>query len=114
MLEPDVLVTTADDTDGKHLTVTPLLVVEVLSPSTRITDLNNKKAVYELAGVLRYWVVDPDVPSLDVFALERDRYLHLGRWAGEQVYASKLPADATGTNDMFDVRVVPARLVGRR
>src|SRR4029453_10154773 len=32
VLEPDVLVTTAEDTQGKFLAVTPLLVVEVGSP----------------------------------------------------------------------------------
>jgi Uma2 family endonuclease len=113
VVEPDVLVTHADDVGGPYLTQTPVLVVEVLSPSTRITDLNNKKALYERAGVPRYWVVDPEVPGLDVFALEGGRYLHLGRWGGEQVYADSCPASLTSATT-FEVEVTPVRLIGPR
>lgn|SRR5262245_4597654 len=105
VLEPDVLVTTAEDTQGKFLAVTPLLVVEVLSPSSRRIDLILKRAVYEQAGVGSYWVIDPGVPSLDVFRLEGDGYLHIGRWEGEQACTDTVP---------FEVKVIPARLVGRR
>jgi Uma2 family endonuclease len=67
VLEPDVVVFDADELDDKHLTKAPHLVVEVLSPSTRVIDLGTKKLLYERGGVPDYWVVDPDVPALTVF-----------------------------------------------
>ncbi len=43
----------------KNLPVAPVLAVEVLSASTELNDLNNKKAAYERMGTPSYWVVDP-------------------------------------------------------
>jgi Uma2 family endonuclease len=42
-LQPDVLVTRPTDFSPKNLPVAPLLAVEVLSPSTRLYDLNTKR-----------------------------------------------------------------------
>ena len=62
VVQPDALVVRRSDLVGRKLTATPLLVVEILSPSTRLIDLNLKKARYERAGVPSYWVVDPGPP----------------------------------------------------
>ena len=67
--EPDLLVAASDDLTDRYLPHPPVLAVEVLSPSTRRTDLVRKRAAYERAGLPHYWLVDPVVPSLTV--LER-------------------------------------------
>lgn len=59
VVEPDVLVARQADLTEKNLPAPPVLAVEVLSPSTRLVDLNLKKARYEAAGCPAYWVVDP-------------------------------------------------------
>lgn len=46
----------------------PDLVIEILSPSTRRTDLVLKAKLYLQAGVAAYWVVDPDLDRLEAFA----------------------------------------------
>ena len=46
---------------------TPILVLEVLSSSTRAEDLLRKGPEYAAAGVSQYWVVDPDGRSIEVF-----------------------------------------------
>jgi Uma2 family endonuclease len=38
---------------------TPLLVVEIVSPSTQVTDYRSKQAEYAVLGILEYWIVDP-------------------------------------------------------
>lgn len=38
----------------------PLLVVEIISPTTRRRDLEHKKSLYIDAGVDEYWIVDPE------------------------------------------------------
>lgn len=52
----------------------PVLVVEVLSPSTRSEDLLHKAPEYAAAGIEQYWLVDPDHRTLEV------RTLVEGRW----------------------------------
>ncbi len=72
VLEPDLLVVRAEQLAGEKLTTTPLLVVEVLSPSTRRTDLGSKRLAYQDAGVPAYWILDPVVPALTVHRLDAD------------------------------------------
>ena len=43
----------------------PLLVVEVLSPSTAFTDRNRKRTRFLESGVAEYWVVDTDARRIE-------------------------------------------------
>ena len=54
---------------GAYSTLAPDWVCEVLSPSTRKFDLNDKRAVYAREGVGFIWYVDPDARSQEAFAL---------------------------------------------
>ena len=76
-LVPDVSVVRAadlgDDEEGLHRV--PLLVVEVLSPSTRRTDLLLKKDIYRGLGVPTYWLVDPVTHVLRVLTLRDGDYV---------------------------------------
>ena len=47
-----------------EIDVIPDLVVEVLSPSTRVNDLGPKRATYMRVGVRELWLVDPDACTL--------------------------------------------------
>lgn len=49
------------------VTRTPVLVVEVLSPSTRAEDTIRKAPEYAAAGVQQFWLVDPRERTIDVF-----------------------------------------------
>ena len=52
----------------------PLLVVEIISPSTTRRDHEQKKSLYMDAGVAEYWIVDPEDRSIRVVRPgERDR-----------------------------------------
>lgn len=58
-------IVTEDDVRGA-----PDLIVEVLSPGTRGTDMVRKRDLYDRFGVPEYWLVDPDAGSVTV--LRRD------------------------------------------
>lgn len=92
VLEPDVLVANpADFDDGQVLRVAPLLAVEVLSPSTRRRDLVTKPELLARAGCPAYWVVDPDEPSVTVWALGADGYHQVAQAQGDDVLRLDTP-----------------------
>ncbi len=64
---PDVMVV-ENWTDETWVRETPVLVVEVLSPSTRSEDTVRKSAEYAEGGIGQYWLLDPDLRCLDVYA----------------------------------------------
>jgi Uma2 family endonuclease len=104
-LQPDVLVARDEDLTDKNLPVAPLLAVEVLSPSSALSDLNLKKAAYQRMGVPSYWVIDPSHPKLTVFELDESgfRYGLVAEVEGDKAFEAAQP---------FAVRIVPAELLG--
>src|SRR5205807_4714281 len=86
VLQPDLLVARRTDLGAERLERTPLLVVEVQSPSTRRIDLGTKRLAFEGAGVPWYWLFEPDEPSLTVLELAGDAYQEATRVMGEEAY----------------------------
>lgn len=52
---------------GKALRVAPELVVEIVSPSDRWTEIRSKIAEYFAIGVERVWIVEPDKKQVLVY-----------------------------------------------
>jgi Uma2 family endonuclease len=102
VVQPDLLVTRRTDLTERNLPTAPLLAVEVASPSTRLLDLNLKRARYEQAGCPAYWVVDPDDVSLTAWELHDGQYVEVARVRGDEVFESRRP---------YPLRVVPADLL---
>ena len=104
VLQPDVLVARRVDLVEHGIKTAPVLAVEVLSPSTRLFDLNTKKARLQQAGCASYWVVDPDVehPSIVAWDLLDGEYVEIGRSVDDEVLSVTAP---------YPVRIVPADLV---
>lgn len=103
-LQPDVLIVSDDAVGEQAITASPLLAVEVLSPSTRRKDEIVKRTRYAVSGVEHYWIVDPDEPSIVAYALRDGRYVEAGRAVGDQTLHISAP---------FDVDITPAALVTR-
>jgi Uma2 family endonuclease len=55
----------------------PDWVCEVLSPSTAAKDRAQKMRLYAAAGVGHAWLIDPELRTLEVFALEAKRWVLL-------------------------------------
>jgi Uma2 family endonuclease len=75
------------------LTVTPVWVCEVISPSSGRFDRGPKADLYAKAGVEFMWLVEPDANLIEAFRLVEGAWLRLGAWAGE-VSAHIPPFDA--------------------
>jgi Uma2 family endonuclease len=52
----------------------PDLVIEILSPSTARYDLREKFRIYEKHGVQEYWIVDPEINSIEIYTKEKDHF----------------------------------------
>jgi Uma2 family endonuclease len=69
--EPDVAIWPAGDVDLAAGGTTPVLVAEVLSPSTARRDRQRKPALYATAGVSWLVIAEPsESPSVEVFQLD--------------------------------------------
>lgn len=88
VVQPDVLVVCGDDIGVEKLTVVPVVVFEVLSPSTTRKDRVLKYRLYQDAGVKYYCIVDPDSDSVEVYLLDSDKY-HLA----PEVSDGRMPFD---------------------
>ena len=73
VVQPDVLVVCdpAKITE-KNIQGAPDLVVEVLSPSTALKDMREKRLLYERSGVREYVVIDPLEEYVQRFSLHND------------------------------------------
>lgn len=101
VVQPDLLVAPRSQFTERDLPGPPLLAVEVLSPSTRLVDLNLKKARYEAAGCPSYWVFDPDRAELMVWELADDTYGPPTVVAGDDVFRAQRP---------YAVEIVPSAI----
>ena len=66
VLNPDLLIL-CSPVEKNYVDFPPALVVEILSPSTRLKDLNTKFELYQDFGIPYYLIVDPDDDSLKLF-----------------------------------------------
>lgn len=68
----------------------PDLLVEVISPSSKLYDRAFKRIIYEQAGVPEYWLVDEKKQTVELFTLEGSAYRSLGEFTGEQRLPSRI------------------------
>lgn len=101
-LQPDLVVARRADLGPQKLESTPLLVVEVLSPSSRLTDRTLKRAIYEREAVPNYWLVEPDEPAVTALGLVSGAYVEVAHVAGAEELELRSP---------FPVTLVPSELL---
>ncbi|HWH30260.1 MAG TPA: Uma2 family endonuclease [Mycobacteriales bacterium] len=89
---PDVVVAPTEYCGDDGIRVAPLLVVEVLSRSTRRRDRGEKRDIYAELGVPHYWLVDPDRHTGTVLRLAGAGYEQAVSAVGELVVDEPFPA----------------------
>lgn len=103
-LQPDLMVIRERDYDPDGWQrATPVLVVEMLSPSSIQYDGALKRAAYQRLGVPAYWIVDPAGPAVTVLRLDAEgRYQEAVGVHGDQALIVDFP---------FPTRFTPADLL---
>jgi Uma2 family endonuclease len=74
VVRPDVLVVCEENPDDRKLLIPPILVFEIISPSTTRKDKILKYQLYQEKGVKYYCIVDPKTKNTEVFTLQEDHY----------------------------------------
>jgi Uma2 family endonuclease len=67
VVQPDVIVVAHDQREivtEPNIQGAPALVIEVLSPGTKLRDLGIKRQLYERGGVREYWIVDANTVAV--------------------------------------------------
>jgi Uma2 family endonuclease len=105
VLQPDVIFISKKRTHiiQQHIHGAPDLAIEVVSPDRRKRDYQEKKNYYEAHGVLEYWIVDAELPQIEVWILNRNRRYELGgRFSSKQkVTSTLLKGFSVAVSDIF-------------
>ena len=72
VVRPDIAVICNEK--GDFITSAPILIIEILSPSTALKDRQVKFDIYEEQGVKYYIVIDPYTKARNIYLLINGRY----------------------------------------
>ena len=108
IVEPDVLFVATEQAailTEKNVQGPPALVIEVLSPSTRKRDAQAKRRLFERSGVREYWLVDPELDTVQVLRISPEgklvRVVELSMENDETLTTPLLPDWALALRDIF-------------
>lgn len=97
-VQPDIsVICDSDKLDNKGCRGAPDWIVEILSPSTALQDLDRKRWLYERHGVKEYWIVHPTDRWVMIYTLGDD-----GQYGHAQV---------AGMDEALGVRLFPELLI---
>jgi len=68
--------------EDQRFEVVPDWVCEILSPSTKQKDRQDKMPLYAHYGVRYAWLIDPVEQTLEVYRLDAGAWIEVGRFAG--------------------------------
>ncbi len=77
LVQPDLFIVSVDSERRANIAwkdvSTPLLAVEILSPSTASRDRGKKRRIYLEAGIEEYWIVDIDARLIERWCIGNER-----------------------------------------
>lgn len=84
VVHPDLLVV-CRPIEKQFLDFPPDLVVEILSPSTKVKDQVTKLELYQNFGIKYYLIVDPENNSITYYQLVNEKYEEISKPSGFQL-----------------------------
>lgn len=80
----------------------PDLIIEVISPDGVERDRIVKRDLYAQNGIREYWIVDPEMKTVEVFSLAGNRYEPNGYFeSNDFIVSALLPEFKTSVADLF-------------
>jgi Uma2 family endonuclease len=103
VVQPDLsIICDPKKIDDKGCLGAPDLIVEILSPGNNRMELKNKYEVYEEAGVLEYWVIQPTEKTFSRYILKNGRFESSRMLIpGDEVTTSILPGFVLNLDRLF-------------
>lgn len=98
VLIPDLLVTCDNEQEEKSQTTPPLIVMEIISPTSASRDHIIKRRKYEELGIKEYWIISPEEKCVTVFDFTANRH---EMYCDGQVRSFVLPAIQITLDDIF-------------
>lgn len=103
VVQPDVcVICDHSKLDGRGCIGAPDIVVEILSPGNNKKELKNKFEVYEEAGVLEYWILQPAEKTFFKYNLVNGKFQPTQLLTlGDEVSSSVLPGLKLNLDEVF-------------
>lgn len=73
VVQPDLFIV-CEKIEKKYLDFAPLLIAEILSPSTAVKDRNVKKEIYLSQNVKYYLIFDPQFKKIEIYEISNGQY----------------------------------------
>ena len=87
VLVPDLVVVSKPEfISNRGIEGPPILIVEVLSPSTQKQDRGPKARRYAASGVEHYWIVDPTAKRMECHRLEDQSFQLVAEFDGDSSF----------------------------
>jgi len=93
VIQPDLLFISNGNShivQGDEIRGAPDLTVEIFSPSTIDRDRRYKRTLYARCGVREYWLVDPEMQTIEVLSLSKQGYQRVDHYQAGQTLHSPL------------------------
>jgi Uma2 family endonuclease len=103
VVQPDLCIVCDEyKLDDQGCNGAPDLIVEIISPNNRKHDLETKFKLYEEAGVLEYWIIEPMQNMVLVYVLRDGVYIGLPpKIEGTIIESSIFPELKVAVDDVF-------------
>jgi Uma2 family endonuclease len=103
VVQPDIcVICDASKIDEKGCKGAPDLIVEILSPGNSTKEMKNKFELYEKAGVLEYWIVQPTDKTIFQYILTEGQYInHKPTTFEDTIYSSCIDGFSMPLNKVF-------------
>lgn len=102
VVQPDLCVICDENKlDERGCIGAPDLAIEILSPGNSKREMKQKFEIYEEAGVLEYWIIDPSHESILVNTLENGKYRTLKPVVDDYIVSKIFPNIKIHTSEIF-------------
>jgi Uma2 family endonuclease len=95
IVQPDILYVAQGQSHiiaERNIVGIPNLIIEIVSPSSSKRDREEKLDLYQHYGLLEYWIVDPEIQTVEVFLYSESRLQRVETLkVGGQLHANQIP-----------------------